>query len=170
MKHRLMEDRSKNNLYRLCVEAETGFQDFDGLLGSVAVEPRPLNWRLSWFLSTLVEQKPERYSYLVPNIWKGLKDIRDHSVQRDLWHMLMHLDIPAETASDVFDKGVQVVVSEKYSVAERANAISVLKNVTHSFPELKQEALLVLQPLCSHSMASIRARGKMAVKALERLV
>lgn len=124
--------------------------------------------RSAWALSYTVIEHPELIHPYLERVLKKLKEKPQHpAIGRNVFRFLMEMDIPEKMQAQVYDLCLEVIPSEFYSLAERANSMTTATNIAIHYPELKRELYLILEELNKLPQPpAIKARLKSNLKLL----
>ena len=122
-------------------------------------------WPLSYAVISHPQLIEKHFGTLIKNLKKpGLHD----AVKRNTVRLLQDIVIPKKYHGKLVDICFKFILSQTQPLAIRAFAISVAANICKSYPELKNELLLILNDLKQFPQApAIKVRIRNAFKALK---
>lgn len=164
----LIDNRNRENVERILASAKLVPINIPQFIGGIAAAEKAKQWHLTWFLSSYAEVYPERVTKHIELVWHLLSSHTPMGMQRDIWRTLSFISI-TKLEGEIYDKAIQVIVSEEKTIAVRAHAMLTAFNICKEYIELKRELALVLQGLVNHDSKGIQARSKNLLKALDKL-
>lgn len=123
----------------------------------------------SWLLSHLYDRHPMMLYKLEPQLVEMVLSTTSDSVRRNLLRIIAGYPIADAKAGILFDACLQWMVSEKYAIAVRANAMMVLFRICCWVPELIPEVKQNILSVLPYGSAGFRSRANMVLKRLENL-
>jgi hypothetical protein len=128
---------------------------------------RQLSQRASWIVSMCGEHRPELIEPWIPLLLRKAKEEDVHpAVRRNVLRVLQFVDIPKRFRGAAVNLCFDFVSSAAAPVAVKAVAMSILANIAHAEPDLKNELTLVITQLLPYGTPGIRARAKKILKQL----
>jgi hypothetical protein len=131
--------------------------------------PYRVTQRAVWPLSYCIEKNP---SLLSPHLKKILtilqnQDVHD-SVKRNIFRMLQFSVIPKAHQGTVVDLGFNYLSNANEPIAVRVFAMTVLANIAHTVPELKNELIPIIEDQLPFGSAGFVSRGNKILKQLKK--
>jgi hypothetical protein len=123
---------------------------------------RPLiRQRAGWVVSVLSETQPLLIVPHVPELLAlGGRAGEHEAVARSVFRTLENIPWPEELHGEIHDLALRKVSDRRTPAAVVASAITVLRRMTDHYPELRGEAVLLLQALREEAGAAVRSRLK----------
>lgn len=124
--------------------------------------------RAAWMVSVVAERHKELIAPHLHEIVKRMTDPDVHvAVRRNVVRILQHVDIPEALHGDVMNTCFHFFEDSNETVAVRCFSMTVLANLSHYYPEIKQEIKLVIEnTLENGASAGFIARAKRTLKEL----
>ncbi|WP_159468371.1 hypothetical protein [Dyadobacter sp. 3J3] len=123
--------------------------------------------RAAWSVSWAAHKKPEIVEPYIGILVDQLKRTDVHNaVIRNSLRILEDLIIPEEFHGEVMDACFQFLQKRETAIAIKAFALTVLFNLSKTYPDIKNELRLIIQENMDYETAAYRSRGK---KILARL-
>jgi hypothetical protein len=115
---------------------------FGELMDLSIADKQPYSWRAAWLVWSLMEKNDKRIRKYVRDIIKVLQERKDNQ-QRELLKILEQMDIKEEFEGLLFDHCVTVWLRIDKRPSVRFNAFKILFKITHKYPELAKEVILL---------------------------
>ena len=166
----LMREHSKRNIVRVTRRVGDDVQRFAMLMELVLNGEVTVSRRASWVMSVCVERNPSLAAPWIRQLIGILDDERSHpAVKRNAIRSLQFIDIPSRSRGRTVDLCITVLRSVRSEIAAKAFAMTVLQNIVKKEPDLRDEAVLVIEPLMEYGSAGVRSRARKVMKALKSL-
>ena len=123
--------------------------------------------RAAWPLSYVVISHPElikkHFAKLVKNLRQpGLHD----SVKRNTIRLLQGITIPRRFHGEIMNLCFEYIASNDEPVAVKAFSLTVLKNLSQQYPEIRQELKTIIEDRWDYESAAFKSRAKKFLKKL----
>lgn len=123
--------------------------------------------RSGYPLSMVAEKYPGLAEESIHLLVKRLYDEGTHpAVRRNVMRMLQFIPIPKKLHAKVLNFCFEYLSDPNETIAVRCFSMSVLGKLSKEYPEIKNEAELVIQGALKNSTAGLRARAKKVLKEL----
>jgi hypothetical protein len=124
-----------------------------------------VNQRAAWPLSYCVIAHPNLISPHLAKLVKNLHKPGIHdSIKRNTVRLLQHIDIPKKFHGEVMDICLHYIATPNEPVAVKAFSLSILHNLSHQYPEIKNEVKLIIEEQWPYETAAFRSRAKKFMK------
>ena len=125
--------------------------------------------RASWPLSYVVANSPELvYPYLGRLIAMLDQPLHD-AYKRNVFRLLRGMkNIPEQHHAELIDRCMHAITNVREPAAVRAFAIHIMGKLAQLYPELSGELLMILEPLTSHELPSIRSSATNVTKQIHK--
>ncbi|MDP3463412.1 MAG: hypothetical protein Q8S18_11535 [Bacteroidales bacterium] len=125
---------------------------------------------------------PERASWLLSNLWdidsevlrpfqheliRLLLSARSDSVRRNLLRIIDAYPLPDEQLGDLYDVCMAWMLSERFSIAVRCNAMQILYRICVIEPDLSDELVQRINDLLVFGSAGFQSRGQKIIRLLK---
>jgi hypothetical protein len=123
--------------------------------------------RAAWILSMIAETHPELIRPHLKKLVTRMNDEGVHvAVKRNVVRLLQYFDIPKQLHSEVINTCFSMLADPKETVAVRCFSMTVLDNLSKTYPEIRQELRLVINDILEHDpTAGLIARAKQVLKS-----
>ncbi len=126
--------------------------------------------RAAWPLSLVAEQHPE---LVAPHLEAMVLRMDDAgipvSVKRNVVRVLQFLDIPERLHGRVMDVCFRMLEDPEETIAVRAFSMTVLANLAKTYPEIKNEIVLLIEDqLREGATPGFRSRAKKTLQELSK--
>jgi hypothetical protein len=123
--------------------------------------------RSGWPLSICVEKHPA----LIGPYFKKILDYLDkpgihEAVIRNITRLLQHVEIPKRFQGRVMSKCFDYISNPETPVAVKAFSLTVLDNLSQTYPEIKTELKTIIDERWEHETPAFRSRAKKILKKL----
>ena len=143
-------------------------QLFDELMQYFFSEDLRIAQRSSNVVNLCVEKNNLLIFPYLPKIIKGLKKTPHDAYKRNSIRLMQFIDLPEEHIGDVADICFKYLDSVKEPIAVRAFSMTVLYNITKTYPEIKNELIMMIEDHLPYGSAGIKARGKNILRLLRK--
>ncbi|MBL7891575.1 MAG: hypothetical protein JNL63_03005 [Bacteroidia bacterium] len=170
LKEKILAEHSKQQTLRIVNYVGNNKLRF-GQLADLFLGNEPLiSQRAAWAVSYCVEMHPELAK---PYLLKFIKNLErpglHNAIKRNTMRLLQYTDVPKHLLGTLTNICFGYLNDIKEAIAVKVFSMTVLLNITKKEPGLKNEIKLVIENMMPNGSAGIRARGKMILKALEKL-
>ncbi|MEZ4776945.1 MAG: hypothetical protein R3D00_27470 [Bacteroidia bacterium] len=124
--------------------------------------------RIAWVVSIVGEKYPQRIVPYLPEMLKNLDNPVHDAVIRCTVRFMETLDIPEPLMGEVADRCYAYLQSPQVPVAIRVFAMTVLYNISNTWPELKPELMLIIETHMPFGTAGFLSRGKKLLHKLRK--
>lgn len=124
--------------------------------------------RAAWLLSNAFDLDA---GLLVPHQEKLIRLVllaKEDSVRRSLLRVIDGAAVPRQYQGALFDACMQWMISERYAIAVRCNAMQILYRICLEEPELSAELIQQIQELISFGSAGFKSRGNKIISRLKK--
>ena len=125
---------------------------FRELMDLTIADKQPYSWRAAWLVWSCMEKNDKRIRKYVKDIVNVLPERKDNQ-QRELLKILEQMEIKEEFEGLLFDHCVTVWKSIDKQPSVRFNALKILIKITHRYPELSKEIILLTRNLYTASLS-----------------
>lgn len=115
---------------------------FGELMDLTIADKHPYSWRAAWLVWSCMEKNDKRIRKYVKDIIKVLPERKDGQL-RELLKILEQMEIDEEHEGLLFDHCVTVWLRIDKRPSVRFNAFKILVKITHKYPELAKEVILL---------------------------
>jgi hypothetical protein len=125
--------------------------------------------RAAWILSICHDAHRHLILPHLPNILKKMQEPGVHAaLKRNVVRSLQNCDIPQSQLGTVVSLCFDFLAALDTPVAIRANAMTVLLNISDREPDLKRELRTSIELMLPHCEPAIVSRARMVMKKLDR--
>ncbi|HYG18664.1 MAG TPA: hypothetical protein VD816_07040 [Ohtaekwangia sp.] len=167
LKREILREHSRRQMLRIATYAGASPARFKALVSVYLAGPYRITQRAAWPLGTCVERDP---ALIVPHLKKILDFLKKpgihDAVKRNTMRLLQFADIPHRYHGQVADFCFTFLSSKKEPVAVKVFAMSVLRDIAQTHPELKNELKLLIEDQLPYASAAFRSRGLKILKTL----
>lgn len=166
----LTKGQSKNTVQAIVAYVGDNPDRFAALL-KIALSESPKTAILAtWSMSYCVEYFPELLNKHYAALLKAAsQNNASDAVKRSMVRSLQFATIPKRYQGRVVDLCAGILENKKETIATRVFAMSVLANLVHENPELKDELLLLIEDGMPYASPAYISRSKKIVKQLHKL-
>jgi hypothetical protein len=166
IKKQLLAENSRRNV-NLTAYAIGGDEEmFRQLVKIMIKEPAPYNFRATWVFTAITDEQPWLIEQYLEDIIPLLNAKQSDGILRCLLRQLSRITIPEEHQGILFDICFSFSENTKYALAIRANAMSVLYEISNQQPELKGELLPFFEQIGLEKAPAMIARSRLLLKKL----
>jgi hypothetical protein len=161
----ILEEHSKAQCTKIVKWVSRSQKRFDELFNLFLNDEDIVKQRAAWPISYIVIAHPELIQKHFGKLIKNLRKPNLHdSVKRNSVRFLQHIDIPERFHGDVMDICFNYISSPSEAVAIKCFSLTVLKNLSEKYPDIKNELKLIIEERWNQETAAFRARAKKILK------
>jgi hypothetical protein len=162
----ILSEHSKANCNKIVNWVGHSQKKFDELFDLFLYSEYRINQRAAWPLSYCViahsQLISKHFSRLLKNLHKpGIHD----SIKRNTLRLLQHVSIPKKFHGEIMDLCFKYIASPTEPVAIKAFSLSILQNLLKEYPEIKNEARLIIEERWKYETAAFHTRAKKFLKS-----
>ncbi|MEZ4830041.1 MAG: hypothetical protein R3C61_27725 [Bacteroidia bacterium] len=124
--------------------------------------------RAAWVFSYVAEQNPGQMIPYLPLMLRNLENPVHDAVIRSTIRFMQDIKIPEDIIGEVADRCYAYLQSPQVPVAIRVFSMTVLYNISNTWPELKQELILMIEAHMDYGSAGFKSRGKKLLHKLRK--
>jgi hypothetical protein len=168
LRKEILKEHSKRQTTKLVDYVGNNPTRFKALVNVFFAGPYRVTQRAAWPISICVEKHPRLVGPHLKKMLDYLKkpDIPD-SVKRNTVRLLQHIEIPKRLHGRVADVCFGYLQNRKERVAVRVFSMSVLGEVAHHNPALKNELRLIIEDEQPYASAGFISRARKVLKKLK---
>ena len=159
-------DSSRLNADILVDKIEEDTEVFETVWEVMLEDTYPLSMRASRVIWLFAIKHPYYVEPRMSEIISILPEIKTESVWRNMLNVISLFPIPEEQTGTVFDICYGLVESQGSAIAVKANAMTILYNISNIEPELKIELITLFESQKDAESAAIFARSKILLQKL----
>ncbi|MEE9460506.1 MAG: hypothetical protein V3V53_01640 [Bacteroidales bacterium] len=159
-------DSSRLNADIIVDKIEEDTEVFETVWEIMLEDTYPLSMRASRVIWLFAIKHPYYVEPRLSEIIRILPEIKTESVWRNLLNVISLFSIPEEQTDTVFDLCYGIVESQGSAIAVKANAMTILYNISNIEPELKIELITLFESQMDAESAAIYARSKILLQKL----
>lgn len=124
--------------------------------------------RMAWVVSMVGEKYPQQIIPYLSEMLKNLDNSVHDAVIRCTIRFMEDIDIPEPLMGEAADRCYAYLQSPQVPVAIRVFSMTVLYNISNTWPELKQELMLIIETHMPYGTAGFVSRGKKILQKLRK--
>jgi hypothetical protein len=159
-------DSSRLNADILVDKIEEDTDVFEIVWEIMLEDSYPLSMRASRVIWLFAIKHPYYVEPRISEIINLLPKIKTESVWRNMLNVISLLSIPKKHTGSLFDLCYGLVESQGTAIAVKANAMTILYNISNIEPELKIELITLFESQMASESAAIFARSKILLQKL----
>jgi hypothetical protein len=165
----ILKEHSKANTTKIVNWVGANQKRFDELFNLFLNDEYRVVQRAAWPLSYCVQAHPKfiqkHFSRLLKNLQKtGLHD----AVKRNTVRLLQDISIPEKFQGDVMNICFDFINSPTEKPAIKAFSLTVLHNLSKTYPEIKQELRTVIEDRWDFESAAFKSRAKKILASINK--
>lgn len=166
----ILREHSKSNSERITKWVGGSAERFDELMQLFLKGEYRVTQRAAWIVSYCADANPELIKPYISKMIERASESNVHqAVPRNVVRVLQFIEIPKKNLGAVVNFCFNALTKAEVPVAIKANAMGVLTNICKREPELKHEFKTVVEMLMPNGSPAIKARGRAALAAMEKL-
>jgi hypothetical protein len=167
LRETILAEHSKNNCARIVKWIGSNQQRFDELFNLFLNDEYRVVQRAAWPLSNAVMAHPQFIQKHFGRLLKNLKKPGLHeAVKRNTVRLLQDIVIPKKYHGEVMNSCFDYIISPIEKPAVKAFSLTVLKNLSNQYPEIKQELKTIIEDRRDFESAAFKSRSKKILKEL----
>lgn len=168
LRDEILKEHSKSQCQKIVQWIGSSQERFDALFRLFLNDEYRVVQRAAWPLSNCVIAHPrlihKNFSRLLKNLHKpGIHD----AVKRNTMRLLQDIDIPKKFQGEIMDICFHYIASPHEAVAIKAFSLTVLDNLSKTYPEIKPEIKLLIEERWHYETAAFKSRAKKMLKSDE---
>ncbi|XZF12726.1 hypothetical protein ACTHGU_13140 [Chitinophagaceae bacterium MMS25-I14] len=168
LRNEILKEHSKQQALKIAVWIGKNPERFNQLIGFFMHDEYRVVQRSAWIVSIVGEKHP---GLIQPHLAELVARMQEEgvpvAVKRNVVRILQHQQIPEALHGPVMNTCFDLLADPKETVAVRVFSMTVLGNLAHTYPEIKQELRTIIEDqLEQGATAGFIARAK---KLLPRL-
>ena len=167
LRETILKEHSKANCRRIVKWVGDNQKRFDELFKLFLDDEYRVAQRAAWPMNYCVEAHPalikKHFARLISNLGKSG---RHDAVKRNTVRLLQYANIPEKFHGQVMDICFQFVSSPSEAAAVKAFSLTVLQQLSRSYPEIINELRLVIEERRDYETAAFKSRAKQILKQI----
>jgi len=165
LRQTILAEHSKANCTKIIKWVGASQQRFDELFDLFLNDEYRVVQRAAWPLSYIVIEHPPLIKKHFARLIKNLQKPKLHdAVKRNTLRLLQGITIPERFHGEIMSLCFDYMNSPAEPVAIKVFSMTVLKNLSVQYPEIKQELKTVIEDRWDHESAAFRSRAKKILK------
>ena len=165
LREQILKEHSKSNCDKIVRWVGKNQQRFDELFYLFLNDEYRVVQRAAWPLSYAVIAHPQLIQKHFDKLLKNLEKPGVHAaVKRNTIRLLQDIEIPRRFQGQVMDLCFKYISEPKEAVATKAFSITVLDNLSASYPEIIPEIKLLVEQRYPHETAAFKSRARKFLK------
>lgn len=134
---------------------------FDALFHLFLIDEYRVVQRAAWPLSYSVIEHPQLIQKHFKKLIINLHTPRlPNAVKRNTLRLLQHIKIPEEFHGEIMNLCFDYIASRVEAVAVKAFALTILQNLAHYYPEIKDEVKIIIEDQWKVESPAFKSRAK----------
>ncbi len=169
IKEELQKDSSPQQVESISDYVLGNPETFDELMQCFFSE----DFRLAhWASNVVIKCVKKQNKWIDPYLERIVKDMEKpgarEAKKRNCVRLLQFVELPEKYMGDVADTCFKFLDSAKEAIAVRAFSMTVLYNITKTYPEIKNELIMMIEDHLPYGSAGIKSRGRNILKQLKK--
>lgn len=161
LREEILKEHSKAQAIKIVHWINNNQERFDELFELFIKDEYRVVQRAAWPLSYCVIGHPELIKKHFSKLIKNLQKPALHSaVKRNTIRLLQEVTIPKKYQGAVMDICFRYIASPKEAVAVKAFSLTVLQNLSKTYPEILPEVKLLIEERWDHETPAFKSRAK----------
>lgn len=167
LRETILEEHSKAQTSKIARWIGEDQKRFDELFNLFLNDEYRVVQRAGWPLSNCVIKYPK---LILKHFRKLLENLRKpnlhNAVKRNTVRLLQDITIPKKFHGEVMNICFEYIADPQEKVAIKAFSLTILQNLSHQYPEIKQELKTIIEDRWNYETAAFRSRAKKILKEL----
>lgn len=161
LKDYLLEEHSKKQCLRIVAFIGTDKRKFAALIRLLLQGNYRVVQRAAWPLTVLAEEKPTWFKPYIKLLLPLLSDTGVHNaVRRNIARIIQFIEVPVNYHGRLMDDCFRLIASPDEPVAIKAFCLTILDNLSTTYPEIVPELVSVIDERWPHETAAFKSRGR----------
>lgn len=167
LRKEILTEHSKEQCRNIVNWIGSSQQRFDELFRLFMEDESPVVQRAAWPLSYAAIAHPEFMKNNFQRLIKKLKQPDNHNaVKRNAVRLLQEIEIPKKWQGCIMDTCFQYLASHTEPVAVKVFSMTVLANLSKTYPEIAPELRLLIEAQLPTQTAGFKSRAKKVLNQL----
>ncbi len=162
----LMKVHSRPNTELIAKKIGTDKKEFKKIVEIIYKEKAPLPHRASWLLAVINEWHPEMLQPYLSKFIDTIEHFPVDGIKRNMACVLARQEIPEKLQGKAVDVCFRLLLSPTETVVVKTEAMQIIANIAHHYPDLKQELKLAIEDQLPKTTAAFHARARHILKKL----
>jgi hypothetical protein len=162
----ILKEHSRAQALKIAGYACASQKNFKELMKCFMSDEYRLAQRAAYSVSWAAIQKPEMITPYIKDLVSQMQRTDIHeAIPRNSLRILAQINIPDKFHGEVMNACFGFIENPSTPIAIKASSLTTLFNLSHQYPEIRQELKLVIEENWDHETAAFRSRGKKILKA-----
>ncbi len=170
LREQILSEHSKSNAVLIADWIGNNPQRFGALMQLLLKDEQKVVQRSAWVLSLVTDKNSELITPYIEDMLALSARANVHvAVRRNLTRILHKFPIPQNQHEAIMNLCFKWLMNPKETVAVRCFSMEILCNLSHTYPELKNELIHIIKDALEHQVVSAGfiATAKRSLKSLE---
>lgn len=169
IREEILKEHSKEQALKIATYACASQKNFKELMKCFMSDEYRLAQRAAWSVSWAARKQPEMIRPYIKDLVSQMQRTDIHpAVVRNSVRVLEQIEIPEKFHGEVMNTCFGFVEDPSTPIAIKAFSLTTLFNLSHQYPEIRQELKLIIEERWETETAAFRARGKRILKEMEK--
>lgn len=143
-------------------------EEINSLMNVYSHSKYRITQRASWILSHIADERADLLTPFLPNMVDQIKETNSQAVKRNTIRIFQLMKIPESLEGEVVEICFSFLKNPNEAVAIRVFSMTVLYNISVSYPELLNELTYIIEEHMPYGSAGFKSRGKKILKAIRK--
>lgn len=168
LRDEILKEHSKAQCNKIVKWVGNSQKRFDELFTLFLNDEYRVVQRAAWPISESVIANPLLIKKHLGRLMKNLQKPNLHdAVKRNSIRLLQHINVPEKYHGELMEICFKYIVSPDEPVAIKAFSLTVLQNLSKTYPEILPEIKLVIEERWDYETAAFKSRAKKILKKIE---
>lgn len=162
----VLKEHSKTQALKIAAYACASKKNFKELMECFMSDEYRLAQRAAYSVSWATIKKPEMIEPYIKDLVSQMQRTDIHeAIPRNSLRILEQIKIPEAFHGEVMNACFGFVENPSTPIAIKAASLTTLFNLSHQYPEIRQELQLIIEERWDTETAAFKSRGKKILKA-----
>ena len=162
----ILKEHSRAQALKIAAYACTSKKNCKELMKCFMSDEYRVSQRAAWSVGWAARKNPEMIKPHIKDLVSQIQRTDVHpAVLRNSVRILEQIEIPETFHGEVMNACFGFVEDPATPIAIKASSLTTLFNLSHQYPEIRQELTLIIEENWDHETAAFRSRGKKILKA-----
>ena len=170
LREAILEEHSKTQAIKITRYISNDKSRIKELLGLFTGDEYKITQRAAWIVSSVADHHPELVAPYIPEMINKMKDKQAHvAVKRNVLRLLQKQAIPETVHGTLMNLCFDYLLDPKEAIAVRAFSMGVLEQLSHIYPEIKNELKIIIEAELTLSPSpGFLSKAKKVIKSISK--
>lgn len=164
IKKALLKEHTRENSLLIANYIGTDKNRFDELMQLFFEDDHKIKQRAAWVVSFCWDNHPKLILPYLNEVVELLNTKTHPAVKRNIVKILQEQDVPEHLQGKLLDYGFKLLMDRREPVAIRVFSMTIIDNLSNTYPEIKQELVAYLKDEIDYGSAGFKSRARKIIR------